>query len=416
MSYSHALIWAKTIFKGQCLTSGFIALWKKFLNYVSLTFRRAEARSLYAKGGNFMNMRKRENIFTTVKEIEKELSYPDPIILSPALIPKKDYNRIKDRFQEIKRLERWYNYSGISEASKKEKHSPIVEILIILFGGIGGTILWEILEMEKVRKSFYKKFFSIKKLLPTYKKIAYEQEYFIKQTFNNPFPNFYGIVGRDEVRYRAGRGIVEEKKDKFGKADSIQMDELGKGLIAILAKRILFRKVKEMEISIDQQSSSYRFAKYNVYSSGGPIPNLFTEKILNQVKEIKFNFRDPLYPLITNNYPDGLYPAYDEDKKVYHTDYGVILWFKKQPENLNRSALLTFGCHGYGTVAAARAITDYESNKVDVEKDILREMIEAIDKGVEKFYVIVESEQGWKEGNWDIRKIRLQEGPVEIKQ
>jgi len=339
--------------------------------------------------------------------MESKLEFPNAILLCPYFLPTEIYHAAASVMQH--KYGAWYNFSGVYAESTQKVSSPLMEIIMFLFGGIGLIALIKAIEN---RDRFLANVDQLKGALPNFKKIAPEQSLFIRKTFGKTKPRMYGIVGSDEVRYPPERKIAKAPLDKFRKAEQLQLDEFGKDLIAVLTSSVLFGEARAGRVEEDKKRAWGRIKKANVHSSGGPVPNLFTGHVLRQVEGLEFDLKNGLYPLKTKNFPNGLVPQYDPREKTYYDDYGVILWRKSNPFNANFSSLSTFGCHGYGSLAAARAITDFESGTIEVDKGILKNMLKEIEKGTESFYVIVRAELGWIEGNWDIKKIELFEGPL----
>lgn len=358
-----------------------------------------------------MNNEKTKLAFELNKEMESQTKIKNAVLLVPSFIPRKKYHEIGESLK--KKIGEWYNYSStrLSLTKRTEKHSAeiILWIVSILFGGIA---LWALEWAIKNKDKFLAIVDRLKAPIPIFNKITYEQSYFIRKTFGKTKPLVHGLIGSDERRHLPERKIPI-LYDKFGKAEELQMDEFGKDLLMILVSNVLFGK-GEVEVGMDNMEAINRVRRANILSSGGPVPNFFTEKSLEKVKEINFDLTDGLYPLRTKLNPKGLKPEYDESEGIYYTDYGVILWQKYNPYNARYSSLCIFGCHGYGTVAAARAITDYKHGRIEVEKDILDDIVVTIDKGVNSFYVVVKAKLGWINGNWDITKIELEEGPIRI--
>lgn len=338
--------------------------------------------------------------------IESKLKIEHAIPLLPSLLPRDIYHNVVESFQQ--KYGSWYNYSSIYEYLMKKHSSPITEVLMFLFSGIGVVALYKAIEhCEKILACLDK----FKGMLPNFKKVAYEQSLFIRKVFGKTRPCMYGIVGSDELRKRPE--IAKALPDKYGNAEELQLDQFGLDLIATLVSNVLFGDVTKEEVTEDQEKAINKFTKANVYSSGGPVPNKITGRMLNEIKrKIDFDLKDGLYPLKIKGHSRPLKPCYDNG--IYYTDYGVILWKETNPFNARYSALSTFGCHAYGTVAAARAITDFGSDRIRVDKDILKDMTNAIEKGMESFYVIVKARLGRINGDWNIKKIELEEGPIKV--
>jgi len=236
-----------------------------------------------------------------------------------------------------------------------------------------------------------------------------------KEVFKNLFKekdSYSGVHGTD---IRRPGVAVKAHEDRYRWGELLQMDIMSlTEFDEILQKAGIARRPKEERMAESGYNFNELFMNRNLHSAGGPVPCKTTAEIM-RVFPLRFDLSHPNYPLYTLRQAEEPYePDYDEKGKEYHSDFGVII-VSSNPRDNTKKALATFGCHGYGSLAAAKAITldkhfknlDCEYDISEIDEQIIKSVYNGL-KGNRNFYIVVEA----KIEKGEIESIKKCEGPV----
>lgn len=190
--------------------------------------------------------------------------------------------------------------------------------------------------------------------------IDYEQALFLEYTTKSePCSGITGDILKEGVRRKEQVKVI--KKDVHNKAENILTDVWASFDVSVLCSGYIGCKIEAIEVK--EETMPHLRLVNNIFSFGCGVPNPVSDAILKLNKiPVGFDIRDDegCYPL---KYPlrhpsEKLYiPIYDDVKKTWSLDYGILIR-TKNPYNPKKKAVLLGGCHGYGTEAASKILTD----------------------------------------------------------
>lgn len=177
-------------------------------------------------------------------------------------------------------------------------------------------------------------------------------------------------------------GIKKSYEDELSRTKNVSADQT-----ALLEVKEALEEYKNISLKWkkDEGNELDHMRKHRTLLFGGPVSNIYSEQLLKEFPLLNFNLQSPNYELIVGE--ERYEPDYDKNKRTYLSDYGVIV-FKKYASFAPNGVIAFMGCHGYGTLAAAKVLTDHELSGV---KKVAREVVRKL-RAEHDFYVILEVE------------------------
>jgi len=279
----------------------------------------------------------------------------------------------------------YLQYSSTLLNASISHHGTILSLssLILSIYGIMKTESWTETLNERVREWFERK-----KVSPIQKDVF--------ETLFKEKDSYAGVYGTDARRLGVA---VKGHHDDYGWAEWLQCDFMSLTEFDELLQKAGIVERPEKIAQSERNFNDFAIDR-NLHSAGGPVPSKITAEIMRNLP-LRFDLHDPNYPLHTLRAEEEPYKSdYGKynGKYQYHSDYGIIV-VGSNPRDNSKKALGTFGCHGYGSLAAAKAISldkhfkildqEYEISKVD--KGVINDIQDGLKRGM-NFYIVVEAE------------------------
>jgi hypothetical protein len=147
--------------------------------------------------------------------------------------------------------------------------------------------------------------------------------------------SYSGVHGTD---IRRPEVAVKAHEDRYRWGKLLQMDIMSlTEFDELLQKAGIVRRPKEARMAESGYNFNELFINRNLHSAGGPVPCKTTAEIMG-VFPLRFDLSHPNYPLYTFRQEEEPYkPAYDENRKEYHSDFGVIIVSSNPKDNTKKS-------------------------------------------------------------------------------